>query len=260
MRKTLFVTIMLLWWHLGGFSQTAVNFNVPDCKGISFDLFSTLDAGKVVVIGWTMPCGSCVLPLKTTYNVVQSYQSTHPDMVMMLLCDDYADLPCSSLDLWANTYEMSNTRRFSNAAIKMTDYGLPGMPKVVVLGGSGHQVFYNAVDAVDHVALQQAIDAAISVISGVDEHQDSWAALALNPNPAVAGSDIMVELRSASKVKLSITDPSGRLVHVVAEADLNAGQHHFPLPALQGSGAVFLLRLQHEKGVVYRKFVNAHVE
>lgn len=257
MKKNMILHAFFLFWQISGYSQTAVNFNVPDCKGESFELFSALDAGKVVVIGWTMPCGSCVLPLKTTYNVVQSYESSHPGMVMMLLCDDYADLPCSSLDLWANTYEMSNTRRFSNAAIKMTDYGSPGMPKVVVLGGSGHQVFYNAIDAVDHIALQQAINAAISVISGTEEHADAWASLGLSPNPAVAGSAITLKLQSASQVKLSITDLNGRVMSEIYEGKLQAGQHSYKLPVFKAGKGVYLLQLVHEKGAVYRKFMHS---
>ena len=33
---------------------------------------------------------------------------------------------------------------FSAPEIDMTDYGFPGMPKVVVLGGLDHRVYYNA--------------------------------------------------------------------------------------------------------------------
>jgi len=147
------------------FSQTATNFTCADCSGITYDLFTQLDSGKVVVICWVMPCGSCVAPSVTTYNTVSSYQSTFPGRVLFFLADDFANTNCATLTGWAdanNLPESSFSRRFSNAAIDMSDYGNPGMPKVVVLAGLNHQVFFNVNDVISQAPLQSAIDSALA--------------------------------------------------------------------------------------------------
>ena len=50
------------------------------------------DAGKVVVIAWPMPCGSCIAPCLSAYTEVQNYTSSYPGRVLYYLVDDYAKL------------------------------------------------------------------------------------------------------------------------------------------------------------------------
>ena len=66
-------------------SQTATNFNTADCSSVSHDLFSELDAGKIIVITWVMPCGSCIAPAATASTVVSGYSDPN---VLFYLCDD----------------------------------------------------------------------------------------------------------------------------------------------------------------------------
>lgn len=222
-------------------SQTAVNFSVKDCTGQLYTLFDELNAGKVVVLTWTMPCGSCVLPLKTTYNVVQSFESTHPGIVQMLMADDYANTSCSSIDLWATSNGMPNTKRFSNPAIRMLDYGSNGMPKVVVIGGPEKQVFYNANDAVNHTALQAAIQSAISVITSLENPkiQEDLKLTYSSPNGILYVNGKISETTTS---RLEIYSLSGQLVHV-AEKNSEPGVSNmtFKLPALPRS--VYIARI-----------------
>src|SRR6185436_4860235 len=113
------------------------------------DLFAELDAGKVIVICWVMPCPACVNPALTTHNIVQTYQSTNPYKVIMYLVDDFANTTCTSLETWQNNTGVPDATPFSNSAINMNDYGGPGMPKIVVIGGPNHTVFYNTDYTVD---------------------------------------------------------------------------------------------------------------
>ncbi|HMM11489.1 MAG TPA: T9SS type A sorting domain-containing protein [Bacteroidales bacterium] len=218
--------------------QTATNFSVKDCAGLQYTLFDELNAGKVVVLTWTMPCGSCVLPLKTTYNVVQSYQSTHPGMVQMLIADDYANTSCASIDQWANSNGMPNTRRFSNSAINMMDYGSTGMPKAVVIGGPEKQVFYNANDAVDHVALQAAIQSAISVITSTPALAASNG-LRLSYQAASRVISASGEFSENSQARLEVTTLTGQRIFS-DEQDIarSSSVIHFALPMLPASAYI----------------------
>jgi hypothetical protein len=234
-------------------AQGATNFNVNTCAGEPYELFAALDAGKVVVIGWTMPCASCVLPLKTTYNVVQSYSNSHPDMVQMLLADDYANTPCATINAWANSNSMTNTLRFSNAAIRMLDYGSNGMPKVVVVAGTDRRVYYNADDAVNHVELIAAIDQAISVITLADEKQLPAAELKLYPNPASSMVLLSYTLNSSSEVKIELFDQEGHLLTEMPLGIKPKGNHQAELSTSQLAQGIYLVRLRHAEGIAYQK-------
>jgi hypothetical protein len=236
-------------------NQGAVNFNVTTCAGEPYELFAALDAGKVVVIGWTMPCASCVLPLKTTYNVVQSYQSSHPDMLQMLLADDYANTPCNTINAWANSNSMTNTLRFSNPAIRMLDYGSNGMPKVVVVAGPERRVFYNADDAVNHVELLAAIDQAISVITSSGEMHNASAGLKLYPNPASDKVRLSYSMEKTAEVKIQLFDQRGRMLTEVHNGITPMGDHHTYLITEHLEQGIYYVKLLHAEGVDVQKLL-----
>jgi hypothetical protein len=73
MKKLLLVLTAVLMFAFIGQAQTAVDFNVNDCSGINHHLFAELDAGKIVVISFVMPCGGCIAPTQNAYSTVQGY-------------------------------------------------------------------------------------------------------------------------------------------------------------------------------------------
>ncbi|MDD3877758.1 MAG: hypothetical protein PHT69_14150 [Bacteroidales bacterium] len=162
------LSIMILSFFISeGISQTATNFTVTDCDSVTYDLFSEIDSGKVIVLCWVMPCPPCVVPTKTAFNVVKRYQTSHPGKVLFFLVDDYANTTCSTLNSWAQTNEIitsSFSRKFSNPAIDMTHYGTPGMPKIVVVGGTARSVYYNENTIVNVSALKKAINNALASV------------------------------------------------------------------------------------------------
>ena len=182
--KKHFLTMVLSVATVLASAQTATNFNCNDCSNVPHELFAELDAGKVIVLVWVMPCGACTGPSLTTYNVVESYQSSNPDKVRMYLCDDFANTSCTSLNSWKNSTGLTNAVTFSDAAINMGDYGSAGMPKIVVLGGGGHTVFYNVNNTVNITDLQDGIDAAL-LATGIQEQSELASSLNVYPDPIV---------------------------------------------------------------------------
>ncbi|PJB13750.1 MAG: hypothetical protein CO118_12205 [Flavobacteriales bacterium CG_4_9_14_3_um_filter_32_8] len=138
----------------------APDFNVADCDGNMHHLYSELDAKTIVVMAWVMPCSACIPDPLAAIAIVDSYSSTHPDRVVFYLADDYGDESCANLSSWANTYGMNSATKFSDASILFWNYGQPGMPKIIVMAGSNHEIYYDA-DA-STVGLSAAIDQAIS--------------------------------------------------------------------------------------------------
>ncbi len=129
--------------NANGIGTPAVDFTVMDCAGATHNLFNELDNNKIIVIAWVMPCSTCITDPLAASNIVNNYASSHPGRVKFYLVDDYANTPCNGLDGWALAYGFSNITTFSHSDISMSGYGVDGMPKIVVLGGSNHRVYYN---------------------------------------------------------------------------------------------------------------------
>lgn len=160
----------------------------------------------------------------------------------MYLCDDYANTVCSSLNSWANAYGLTNTIRFSNASIDMMSYGSTGMPKVVVVGGANHTVFYNADNTISATDLQNAINNAL-VTTGVNEQTINTSTLTISPNPSGSFADIQFTLVENSDVTLELFNMEGKLVQNSFIGKLNAGDHKININLDSISNGMYLLKL-----------------
>ena len=151
---------------------TATDFTTADCNLVTHNLFDSLDAGNVIVIAWVMPCGPCATYSLPAYAAVQSFATSHPGRVHFYMADDYANTPCSSLISWGNTNNMPNSTFFSSSDVNMSGYGIAGMPKVVVLGGSDHTIFYNQNDS--HITFGGVETAISDAINKIDRPTASY--------------------------------------------------------------------------------------
>jgi len=243
--KKLLLTLLFAAVTAIGMAQTATDFTADDCGGTSHNLFTELNAGKVIVLVWVMPCNACTGASLTTYNVVESYQSSNPNTVYMYLCDDYGNTACSSVNSWGTTTgipESSSSLRFSDAAISMSDYGSAGMPKIVVLGGTDHTVFYNVVNTVNIVNLQNAINSALNT-TGINEQSSTVSALSIFPNPAANSSEIKFTLAKSSDVSIELFNLEGQMLKNVFSGKLAAGENKVQLDLAGYSSGMYLVKL-----------------
>lgn len=175
---------------LTSYSQSfATDFTASNCNGVSYNLFSELDAGKIIVIGWTMPCATCASPLLDVHNAVLNYAISHPGVVEYWVTDDYANTSCASVEGWCSNNGITNSTYFSSSSIDMNDYGGSGMPKVVVLACSNHKIYYNVNDTPDGQGVTDAIETALSELANscqldVGSLQTTNYELKAFPNPA----------------------------------------------------------------------------
>ncbi len=246
MKTTLRTTFIAAAFTLAGAAnaQTAVNFVGADCAGNNHDLFAELDAGKVIVVSWVMPCSSCLGPSLTAYNIVQSYASSNPGQVIMYVVDDYANTSCTSLSSWVNNNNMPNTTKFVDASFSMTGYGSPGMPKIVVLGGgTAHTVFFNQNNtaAGDATGIQNAIDAALA--TGVSDAPNPFASVNVFPNPAGEATSVFITLDKAANVKVDIIDQLGRDVMTVFAGPMAAGENKTTFSVATLPEGMYFLRI-----------------
>lgn len=255
MRNFILLTLALIS-GMAVSAQNAVNFNCNDCDGANHDLYTELDSGKVIVLCWVMPCGSCVGPSLTTSMVIKSIDSIHPGRVFMYLIDDYANTNCTSLEGWANSNNLKGTTTFSDAVIKMTDYGTVGMPKIVVAGGSDHRIYYNAVNNVNPTALRDSIISALSENSaGIKEQSGTIGNFNLFPNPSAGLTTVDFTLRKQSDVELRILDVSGRTVLTQRHEAMLKGENRIQVNTSSLSRGVFILELADGSSTVCMRLV-----
>jgi len=256
--KAKLIILIILLASFGAFSQTATNFICDDCTGVSHNLFNELDAGKVVILCWVMPCASCIGPTKTTYNVAQSFSTSYPDRVKMYICDDYANTNCSSLNSWCVQNGLTNTTKFSNAAIKMDDYGSTGMPKVVVVGNYTHHVYYNANNTVNINSLTNAItsaleDFSVSVSGPVMEND-----IQIFPNPAYNQVSLNFTSEQSGSCELTIFNNSGVQVAQPGSFNLKQGENTISVSTRDLKNGLYFAHLKTDTGMKQAKIVVSH--
>ncbi len=228
-----------------GFAQTAVNFTATDCASTSHTLFTELDAGKVVVICWPMPCGACITGAKNCANAVQSFATSNPGQVKFYLVDDAGNTSCSTLSSWASTNSIVADAKFGNAGntIKMTDYGTSGMPKLVVLGGPSHTVYYNVNGAGSVSAIQSAINNALSAMTGIAEANKNISAVSVFPNPATTNAKINYTLTTSVDVTIEVVNLLGEKVSFVSLGKQSVGKQEYEINLEALSAGSYFIKL-----------------
>ena len=214
MKKYIFKSLLLMFVANISFAQTtATDFTTNDCNGVSHNLFDELDNGDVIVICWVMPCSPCATYSLPAYSAVQSFATSHPGRVHFYIADDYANSTCSSLSGWGNNYNMSNSTFFSSSAVNMNGYGVAGMPKVVVLGGLDHHIYFNENDnKINFSDVQIAIDSALNDFIASTTELESTFRLNIFPNPTQEKLTINYHLNKNEEVTFEIVDLLGKKV------------------------------------------------
>jgi hypothetical protein len=237
----------------GSVAQTATNFNVNDCSGNNHDLFTELNAGKVVVITWVMPCVNCVGGATSAQNAVNSFSATNPGQILNYIADDYGNSSCSTVSNWCTTSGLTPDAVFSSTVVSMSPYGAAGMPKAIVLGGSSHTVFYNVNGSgnISTPAIQSAITNALATV-GIKENTSSSFKTKISPNPV--NNEMSVSFISSSKLTLEIYSILGQKVKEIQNTD--AGDVKINTEGLN-NGSYFIKITDGKKSEVV-KFLIAH--
>ena len=211
--KRINVLILLILFFLSGVTQNnATDFTALDCDGVSHHLFSELDSGKVIVIAWVMPCGPCGSIALDAYTASLGYSTTNPGRLDFYLVDDFANTDCQSLFSWADNLGMGNCTKFSDPTIDMSDYGQIGMPKIAVIGGAGHYVYFNKNSSTQDIT--SAIDLALIGTPVTTSIKENEKLLSFNcyPNPVIGKLNISYNLKNATKLKIELFNLLGEKV------------------------------------------------
>ncbi len=261
MKKYIIITSMLIGGISSSLAQTtATNFTANDCDGNSHTLFDELDACKVVVIAWVMPCATCISDPLSAYTTVQSYASSHPGKILYYMVDDYANTSCSSLEGWANNYGMGGVDAFfSDASISMSDYGTDGMPKIVILGGGqNHNIYFNKNSNIQ--GFQASLDVALTESCvGIDEKEEITLDVNSYPNPVNDLLNVSYELGKSSMVSIKLFNLLGAEVTTMECSDMKTqGSHMDCIDVSAINDGVYFLSVETEYGVKTEKITISH--
>lgn len=230
MKKILLsISFLLLNGLLAIGQTTATDFTASDCSSGSHTLFTELNAGKIVVLVWVMPCGACISDAKAAYDAAQSFATSNPGKVLYWMSDDAGNSTCSSLSSWASTNSIgpTNLTVFGNTgnSLNEANYGGSGMPHVVVIGGSDHHIYLNKISSSgDGAAITTAINSALAA-TGVPQVANLNNGLNLFPNPAKNKISISYTLENAASVTLEVIDVAGKIVKKTMLGEQLPGEH-----------------------------------
>lgn len=222
---------------------TATNFTCNDCSGNSHTLFTELDSGKVIVLIWVMPCPGCIAGGLAVDSITKSYAISNPGIVKFYLADDFANSVCHNISSWVNLNNLSPDAEFSDTAISMAHYGTAGMPKIIVLGGSSHTVFYNQSGTPSAIALQTAINNALSANAGIIERDNNKMGLTLFPNPALNNSKIKYTLARSADVTIEVMNLLGKKIKTFSLGIQSAGKQEYQINLESLSNGLYFTRL-----------------
>ena len=259
MKKIILITCILLLGNIVSIGQNyATDFNASDCNGLPHNLFSELDAGKVIVLAWVMPCEFCIADPLDAMVTVNSYSTSHPGRVLFYVADDFVHTPCQTMTTWVANFGMASATVFSDPAIDMNDYGSYGMPKIVVLGGSHHQVYYNKNESSQGV--KGAIDKALigENTVGISVNESSIVELNSFPNPVNNVINVSYTLDQSSAIKLEVINVLGKVIRTSGNDIETIGKHNVKFDVSTLSNGVYFISITTDSGVEIERFTVSH--
>ena len=259
MKKILLINA-LVCFSVGIVFAQATDFTTNDCNGTSHNLFNELDAGNVIVIGWVMPCGPCATYTIPAYSAVQSFSASHPGRVHFYLVDDFANTACGTLVNWGNSNSMPLNTTFSSTDISMSDYGTNGMPKVVVLGGASHTIYYNENNAQPtFIGVLNAINDALSAPLAVEQSVSNEFEISTYPNPVNNMLNVSYTKIQSSLINFTIVDVLGKVVLSIEEdASYLKGEATKSINVSTLDNGNYFLKISSEGAVESLPFVVSH--
>ena len=245
MKKNLLTLFAGLSLSFGFAQSTATNFTATDCASASHTLFTELNGGNVIVVCWVMPCGACITGASNSASAVQSFASSNPGQVKFYLVDDAGNTSCSTLSSWASTNSITADAKFGNSGnvIKMSDYGTSGMPKIVVLGGSSHTVYYNVNGSGSVSAISSAITTALNSMTGIAEPVSSVSSLNVFPNPASVSSSVSYSLETPSAVSVELYNMVGAKVKTIFSGNQTTGDYEMDIDCAKLQNGIYFVKL-----------------
>ena len=227
---------------------TALDFTLEDCDGVSHHLFDELDQGKVVILEFAMipSCQPCISAGGVLQQIRDDHEVNEPGRVKWYPWGFSQAYTCAQMGSWTASHSLSPSATFTDGSDMVDYYGGMGMPTIVVLAGSGHQVIYNHQGY--SASMHDQIEAAISSVVGMQEATPMAMSFAVYPDPAIDVLTLNAVLPEAARMAMVVYDAAGRAVTTVPEVKLAAGTHKLPISVSGLANGHYVLALSGTSG------------
>lgn len=223
---------------------TAMDFTKTDCNSISHSLFADyLDSGEVCIMEFFMLCGSCATAGQKLDPMYMGLTTQYPGLVNFFAIAYNNSYTCSTVNTWKNT-NTPNATPFTTGATEVAYYGGMGMPTVVVVGGSNHQVIYNSNydgAAGDTAAISAAIDNFFATM-GV-ENANNNIQFSAYPNPTINMLNLELTLINPAQTQIEMVDMMGRVVKEISNKELSAGLNTMQVETADLVNGIYFIRM-----------------
>lgn len=260
MKRVLISLAIISSFVLANAQSTAPKISVTDCNSVENDLYKKLDEGKIIVIGWTMPCGACAGPLLEVHNAVLNFSLSHPNTVEYWLNDDYGNTTCATISSWCKTNGINSATYFSSAALSMNDFGSTGMPKVVIIGCNNGTVYYNVDDTPTGSGATAAMNKAWQDMENgcktAEINEVTKNAILLSPVPVKNNLNVSIQKNNFDANSIfSITNILGEIVLASSFKDLIIKKGELNIDVSELKLGVYFFNITNSKGAYTKKFI-----
>ncbi len=234
--------------------STAMDFTMTDCNSTTHHLFADyLDNEEVVIMEFFMTCPSCGTAGQKLDPMFMGLTTEFPGMVNFFAVAYTNSYSCTTVNNWRNTYT-PNAIALDSGAAQVSYYGGMGMPTVVVVGGSNHQVIYNSqYDGApgDTAAIHAAITNFFMTMG--TENASDPIKFSAYPNPVASNLHLELTITHPAPTNIQMIDMTGKVVREISNKELSSGMHQFEVPTSDLSNGIYFIRINsNEKSSQYK--------
>lgn len=207
------LTLLLSFTNQVNAQTTAYDFQGVDCNGDNVHLFSDLDAGQAIVLFFYMPnCGTCPPIAQNIQSMANKINAVCPDLVKGYAYPYQNSTTCSYSASWVTDNALDLYIPMDSGAYQVAYYGGFGMPTVVLLGGSNHDVMWSTQNFVDtDTTVMRDLIYGISCL-GLEESTMSATIHSVYPNPASTNCTIEFNSLKEENMDIELVDVSGKIL------------------------------------------------
>jgi len=246
MKTKIYLVIALIFTAVISKAQTtAMDFIMDDCDGQMHNLYDELNQNKVVILEFFMtscsPCINAGSKIEMMVNALNTEFAGYVNYYHFAFNNSYT---CATISNWIASNGF-NSVPFDSGAAQVAYYGGFGMPTVVVVAGSQHEVLFSNVgfSTNDTTLMGNVIRNYFTANPvGIFMVHQSAELLSVYPNPASSDALIKLSLNEPASVIVGVVDATGKNVADIDNKNLSSGNFEFTFRTASLPEGIYFLK------------------